>query len=192
LSPLEYAFKKVSNLFRESGLDINQKPFPIESDLIVAIAKHVNLQKGTTIKVVDIRNSSKIIYGYIRHYKHKIDIGVLESLNHCWTRYVTCKEISHILLGSNGDGVTGDPRDIINGFYEKMLCGQNAAYDHEHLAMICAAEIMMPYEVSQSLLEDDIITSIDIALQFKIPLALVKIYKNKKFLETRKEIYTNL
>ena len=133
-----------------------------------------------------------MISGYIRRYTNKIDIGVRENLNTCWTRFVTCKELSHILMGHNGDGVTTNPRELISGLYSALLFGKSDELDHEHLAQICAAELMMPYEISQSLLEDKFTTSPDIAHKFKIPLSIVQAYRNNSILQERKNIYTNL
>jgi len=189
---LDEAIKIVSNFQRNSGMEIDNIPIPIDNSFVELIVKHLGLS-GKRIRVVDISSANKVLYGYFRNSGNEIEIGITESLNSCWTRYVTCKELSHILLGHKGGGVTGDPRKLVSGLYSNYLFGTDEALDHENLANICAAEIMMPYEISQPLLENKKeITPIDIAQKFKIPLAIVQVYRNENTLSTRKEIYESL
>lgn len=183
--------KIVSNFQRASGLDIHDTPIQIDDNFVIKVAKHLTLT-GVKIRVVDVRTVNKILFGYIRVYENKVDIGVKENLNPCWTRFVTCKEISHLLIGNNGNGVTNDPKMLINGFYSKLLRGNDDAMDHEHLAMLCAAEIMMPYEISQPLLKDKDTTSIAIAQKFKIPLFIVQVYRGEDMISWRDEKYARL
>lgn len=189
---LDEAIRIVSNFQRNSGMEIDNTPIQIDASFVQLIIKHLKLS-GKRIRVVDISSANKVLYGYFRNRGSEIEIGIVESLNSCWTRYVTCKELSHILLGYKGEGVTGDPRKLVSGLYSSYLFGSDEALDHENLANICAAEIMMPYEISQTLLENKKeITAIDIAHKFKIPLAIVQVYRNDELLATRKELYESL
>ena len=172
-------------------MEIEKIPVKIDYDFTRMVGNFCELKK-TTIRVVDIRTSTKIIYGYIRVFQNKIDIGINENLNYCWTRFVTCKELSHILLGNNGNGRTTNPKILINGLYEKLVFGNKTELDHEHFAVFCAAEIMMPYIISQPMLKNNTITSIDIAKKFMLPLYIVQVYRNPTFLEEREKIYSSL
>lgn len=172
-------------------MEIHNTPIPIDNSFVTLIIEHLNLS-GKRIRVFDISSANKVLYGYFRNRGIEIEIGITENLNPCWTRYVTCKELSHILLGHKGEGITGDPRRLVSGLYTNYLFGTDEALDHENLANICAAEIMMPYEISQPMFEADNANPIEIAQKFKIPLAIVQVYRNKELLETRRSIYESL
>lgn len=183
--------KIVSDFQRNSGMNIHKIPIPIDDSLIYLIGKHLKL-KDIEITVTDISTSSKLISGYIQKLETEIKIGVRENLNPCWTRFVTCKELSHILMGHNGAGVTTNPKELINGLYSQILFGASDQLDHEFLAQICALEIMMPYEVSQPLFEDTVILATEIAQKFKVPLGFVQSYKEETVFKNRRMLYEAL
>lgn len=172
-------------------MEIDKNPIPIDESFVRYIGKHLSL-KDIEITVMDISTSSKLISGYIQRLDNQIKIGVRENLNPCWTRFVTCKELSHILMGHNGDGITTNPKELINGLYSQMLFGKSDQLDHEYLAQICAIELMMPYEISQALLEDDVILATEIAQKFKVPLGFMQSYKDKDVLKMRRSVYDSL
>ena len=188
---LEKAIKIVTNFQRVSGMDIDKIPIEIDYNFVKDIGNFCKLKK-TVIRIVDIETSERRLFGYIRIYKHKIDIGINNDLNRCWTRFVTCKELSHILLSDDKNGYTKDPKNLIDGLYLKLFLDGGGDLTHEHLATVCATEILMPYQLSQPMLKDSYITSIDIAQKFMIPLYIVHIYRKEEFMKMREEIYSSL
>ena len=188
---IKQVIETISDFQKKSDINFSNIPLPIDNTLVLSIGKYIHL-KDTTVRIKDIRTSTRILYGYLRFYSNKIDIGVNDNLNNCWNRFVTCKELSHLLLGTQNNGITKDPKVLINGLYMKLAFGSSDDLDHEHLAVLCASELMMPFQKSQLLLKDKNITSIEIAKKFLLPLYIVQVYRDQNFLENRQDIYNSL
>jgi Zn-dependent peptidase ImmA (M78 family) len=165
---------------------------PSENDLLTEIGKYLNFSAGKYIRVVPIDTSNKLILGKLRHFKEGVQIGINEpALNKCWKRFVIVKELSHLLMSKNNEGITQDIEDLVNGLFQ-MSFGLSDDIDHEHLALLMASEYLMPYRISQDLLKDSSLSSLDIAKQFSVPEVVVKGYRSLEHIEERDEAYKDM
>jgi hypothetical protein len=62
---------------------------------------------------------SKLIYGRVRRYekdgKKWAEIAVSDSLNTCWSRFIVCKELSHLFSANFSDGPLEEIRSAMDG-----------------------------------------------------------------------------
>jgi Zn-dependent peptidase ImmA (M78 family) len=137
----------------------------------------------------------KHILGRYQKYRNSIDIWVSNSLSNCWTRYVTTKELSHLIVDTKETSLTVDIHTTILWMLQDgMNKGVNDALDSEHIAAQLAIEVLLPYKLTQHLLRDNTVSNIEIANRFKVPLRIIESIKNTKFnyLEQRDRAYSDL
>ena len=165
---------------------------PSEKDLLREVGGYLNFSSGKYIRVVPIDTSNKLILGKLRHFREGVQIGINEpALNNCWKRFVIVKELSHLLMSKSNEGITQDIEELVNGLFQ-MSFGLSDDIDHEHLALLMASEYLMPYRISQSLLKDDNLSTLDIAKQFSVPEVVVKGYRSLEHIKERDEAYKDM
>ena len=169
--------------------NINERfPMPVDNILIREIGKYLGYNDGKYIKVVPIDTSNKLILGKLRHFRNGVDVAINENLNNCWKRLIITKELSHLVMSKNNEGITENIEILIDGLFKNSF-GISDDIDHESLALYMAVEYLMPYNISQIILEDITKFDLDIAEMFAIPESVVKIYRNDEFLKMRKNSY---
>lgn len=97
-----------------------------------------------------------------------------DDLNRCWTRFVICKELAHVLLDTQQD-YTVDPNELINNLINAIPDGVRADVDSETLAQFGAIELLIPNECRDAMdrtLEDRD-SSMFLAERFRVPEKIV-------------------
>lgn len=164
-------------------------PMPADDKLIKEIGTYLGFSKGKRIRVVPIDTSNKLILGYLRHYIGNVDIAINDSaLNSCWKRFVITKELSHLIMSKNGEGVTSNIEELISNIMQ-LSFGVTDDIEHENFAIYMAIEYLMPYKISQDMLKDKDLSSLTIATRFGIPEVAVKAWRDKDHLEDRDKAY---
>jgi hypothetical protein len=117
-------------------------------------------------------------------YHDSYKIWMLKGLNPCWSRFVLCKELFHVLIDAGDKEKIFSNKDI-GSHIEKYLETNHFEktpnnIQAELLAEIAAIEFMFPYahRVKQAN-----IPSADTAETYKIPKSLVEKYCSLKSLE---------
>ncbi len=167
-----------------------KNPMPVDNTLIKEVAVYLNFPKGKRIRVVPIDTSNKLILGYLRHFKKDVDIAINDdALNPCWKRFVIAKELSHLIMSKNGEGITSDIEELVSNIMQ-LSFGVTDDIEHEDFAIFMAIEYLMPYKISQDMLKDKSLSSYEIASRFGIPEVAVKTWRDEGNLKERDEAYT--
>lgn len=152
-------------------------PIPADESLMRNIGEYLSFSSGKFIEVLPIETSSRLILGKLRHFEYSVQVLVnQDALNICWTRYVIVKELAHLIMSKNSDGITEDIDKLIDGLFSASF-GFSDDLDHELLAVLFAADYLLPYETTQEKLKDLSISSDDIANEFKVPKRIVNLLR---------------
>ena len=162
-------------------------PMPVNEVLIREMGNYLGYTKGKSIRVVPIDTSNNLILGKLRHFTNRVDIAINEKLNNCWKRFVITKELSHLLMSKNSEGITENMETLIDGLFSHSF-GTSDDISHEKLALYMAFEYLMPYNISKDILNSDK-SDLEIARLFSIPENVVKAFRNKEFLNKREDSY---
>lgn len=172
---LESCFAVVDNvneLYFQRQLDKLQTVKSVDdlSDIVAAYA-------GRPVEFVQVQlpAAEEQIKGFCIAYPDKYEIGILSGLNHCWHRFVLCKELFHVFLDSDEYHNT----DIIGHLEQTVhvLGGgdqPNApAVSSEQLAEIAAMEFLFPFS-QRSPVQNG--AAADFAGNFEVPRLMVEKY----------------
>jgi Zn-dependent peptidase ImmA (M78 family) len=87
-------------------------------------------------------------------YSDHADIFYSASLNVCWSRFVVCKELAHLLLDTETKHFTKNPVALVQGLVTQVpiLKPENDLVS-ESIALYCAIEILLPWHLRASMNE---------------------------------------
>jgi Zn-dependent peptidase ImmA (M78 family) len=146
------------------------------------------LEKKVLLKFHKQRFSDSSVRGFYVNYPDRFEIVILQGQNKCWTRFVTCKELFHVILDGT-ESRTIDIEGLIDEFTISFLETEHSATSSaatEILAEVAAMEFLFPYENRAAALEkcnDDPENYMEIARFYSIPRVLVEKYLNKHFMD---------
>lgn len=181
----------LNDFLKAQGVEI-KTPMSIDEDLIRNIGTYLNFQSGKYITVLPIDTSNRLILGKLRHFSTHVEVLFNESaLNPCWTRYIIVKELFHLLMSKNDEGITEDIDKLVDGLFNASF-GFSDDIDHEYLAVLFAADFLLPYSLTQDKIKDPSITSAQIAEEFKAPKNIVDLLSIPKHIASRDEAYKDL
>ena len=134
--------------------------------------------------------NGKLILGRLHRYeqggKKWADIVVAETLNACWTRFVSTKELAHLIIDKEDDDCTHDPVGLIRGLVDFFPTNIAADIKSERVATLAATELLMPWDkkplIMGMIAEGK--NNFQIALHFKVPEKVVEYW--------RSDVYQNL
>lgn len=161
---------------------------PTYHDYVQTSARSRGIQQ---VNLYLLEYSHRYIFGRMQRYPSNADIFVSSKLSTCWKRYVAAKELSHLILDTKPTSMTLDTDRTVEWMTRKgMPLGVNDALDSEHTAAHFAAELLLPYELSQPLLRDKNLSPMHIATQFRVPLRIVQsMIREDGYLDSRDRAY---
>lgn len=181
----------LNDFIDKQGVNV-KAPMDIDEGLIRKIGIYLNLQKGKYITVLPIETSNKLILGKLRHFSTHVEVLFNDSmLNPCWRRYIIVKELFHLLMSKDDEGITKDIDKLVDGLFNASF-GFSDDIDHEYLAVLFAADFLLPYSLTQEKIKDASITSAQIADEFKAPKNIVDLLSMPKHITLRDEAYRDL
>ncbi|MFY9141489.1 ImmA/IrrE family metallo-endopeptidase [Sulfuricurvum sp.] len=167
-------------------------PMDINEELIRKIGTYLNFNNGKYISVLPIESSSRLILGKLRHFSTHVEVLFNDTaLNPCWRRYIIVKELFHLLMSKNDEGITEDIDKLVDGLFNASF-GFADDIDHEYLAVLFAADFLLPYDLTQAKIKNPNITATQIAEDFKAPKNLVDLLSMPKHIIMRDEAYKDL
>ncbi|GEM_PF-3518172 len=167
-------------------------PMSIDEDLIRQIGTYLNFKKGKYIAVLPIDTSNKLILGKLRHFSTHVEVLFNDTaLNQCWRRYIIVKELFHLLMSKDDEGITEDIDKLVDGLFNASF-GFSDDIDHEYLAVLFAADFLLPYSLTQDKIKDPKITAAQIAEEFLAPKNIVDLLRIPKHIILRDEAYMDL
>lgn len=124
------------------------------------------------------------IKGVCTKYDDHYEIGTLQSLNRCWKRFVTCKELFHVLL----DDPEFENLDLGAHFEQSVLDTPNVDGTHapsaqcELIAEYGAIEFMFPFKDRIKLAAQGV-NSQSVAETYLIPRIYVERYLSVSYMD---------
>jgi Zn-dependent peptidase ImmA (M78 family) len=95
----------------------------------------------------ELKSPDRIMRSVLQRYRTSAIIRLLDNLNPCWTRFVICKELAHLIMGEANGARAQNMREQITMAYE---IGKSARPDAdlsgEQFAWFVAAELMLPIQ----------------------------------------------
>lgn len=111
-------------------------------------------------------------------------ISYVDTLNACWTRFVVCKEIAHVIMGDKvGKFATNLEEQLQMAFEIGSQIDFETDLKREMFAWCLAMEIMLPWS-SRSLLTEAKETGLDhleLARLFWVPRKIIDVYFDTRF-----------
>lgn len=157
------------------------------------ISDTVKFKKIGSVDIYRIDYRHKYILGRFQRYDKTAEIWISSSLNPCWSRYVSAKEMSHLLVDSKQEAFTTDIHKTVTWMLRQgMTSNVHASLDSEHIAAQFAAEMLVPYKLSQPMLRDTTITSYEIAKIFSVPERIIDVLRSNGYLDDRDKAYKDL
>lgn len=130
--------------------------------------------------------AGKHILGRLQRYEIQgachAKIIVADSLNTCWTRFVTCKELAHLYIDKHDEDFTRDPVELVRSLVDATMT-IDKDISSERWATIAAIELLMPWRKRQTIIEkiNDRKSNRDIALLYKVPEKVVEIWRSADY-----------
>ena len=124
---------------------------------------------------------SAIKGAFIRH-EDRYNIFVLSGLNLCWTRFVTCKELMHVVLDCDEyHNIEIQFGSHIEEAVDILPEGSPSACS-EQLAEAAAMEVMFPFSEREALIRNGATDYFAIADRYKIPELMVQRYLSEPYM----------
>jgi hypothetical protein len=121
------------------------------------------------IRVKAFAYQPDLIRGLVSRRKDGATIWVSTALNACWTRFVTIKELMHLLLDDETTFIT-DPVDQLEVALQRIGQGKLGSEDY---AFVSAMEYAFAAAQRPT---PPIVSSLQVATKFKIPQRIVECY----------------
>lgn len=147
---------------------------------------------GLTVRRLELEipeRGSAVKAAFILTKTGAYDICVARNLNHCWSRFVFCKELFHVVMDREESRNMDIPKHV-EAFTVPFPGGEDnapeptIAVQSEFLAEIAAMEFLFPYRRRVEELNGPNKTdSMAIAEKYKVPLVYVEKYTSKPFMD---------
>lgn len=145
------------------------------------------------VKVYKVDYRQNFIIGRFQMYQDRAEVLISTDANTCWGRYVAAKEMSHIIVDKTKESMTTDIDRTITWMLQQGMCSNiHASLDSEHVAAQFAAELLVPYNMSKPMLEDNAISSYQIASYFGVPERIIDTFRDQGYSALRDEAYKDI
>jgi hypothetical protein len=158
-----------------------QTPVPIR-----AVREYITESTRTRFEILRNPAIGQQMTGTIQRYNQGNDrharIFVAQSLNRCYSRFVRCKEMSHVLIDKDGTSMSTDVR----GHLAQMIV-TNFSPDEdirsEILAWFAAIEILIPWAHKKKILDmaGNGKVNIEIAQKYMVPKIVVDHWRHPRY-----------
>jgi hypothetical protein len=132
-----------------------------------------------------ISSKANPLWGACIEKSGEFDICYLEDLNHCWERFVICKEIFHVILKKDeyrNPSIRDHIEELAVIFPDGHQPGLPAVA--EKLAEVAAIEFLLPYKSRAEIIVNGNgkINYRDVAERYKVPLVFVERYLSSRLM----------
>lgn len=170
----------ITNLFSVIGEQKITKPVQVREVLIPAVASQVVTPDGRPYKIEIICKNwqANQLGGWVCRYDDHAEIYYAASLNVCWSRWVICKELAHLLIDTEDAHFTKNPSTLVQELVSKLPAAKfEDEMNSEYLAIIAAIEMLLPWKYRQEMKQmmADGKTDYEIAHAFRAPEAFVNL-----------------
>lgn len=157
-----------------------KSPMEVIKDLIPEVAKRSKLK-------ISLKRTSfipKDISGQLLRYENTATIIYSAELNICKSRFVICKELTHLLV-DEPHAFTKDPIQLVSELINYSPPGILDDVDSEWGAYFGAIELLIPYTLKSKMYEEHAsgITDYELAQKFRIPEKIMSYILSEKYRE---------
>jgi Zn-dependent peptidase ImmA (M78 family) len=147
----------------------------------------------TSVEIMRLDYRQQFILGRFHRYADEAEVWISNNLNTCWSRYIAAKELSHLLVDKSTDAMTTNVNRTLD-WVLKMDMNTNIhdSLDSEHIAAQFAIELLVPYHLSKEFLDDDGMSSYEIAAHFSVPERIIDAIRLPKYAMMREEAYKDI
>jgi len=104
----------------------------------------IEAKSGIPITLSALKWQARQLKGRLLRYADHAEIEVSHSLNLCWTRFVACKEMAHLLLDRDQSQYTQNPGALIDRLIQDPWANDKDITS-ERAAVLAAMELLMPW-----------------------------------------------
>lgn len=180
---------RVLRIYREKELEKEGRlALPIQIDPLAQIVKD-DTGLGIECRKLNLDQPGQI-RGRLLRYKDIAYIEYNSELNTCWTRFVVCKELCHLILDSEEEYTKSLPSLV------EQLIGQSTGEPKEDLASermaeIAALELLFPHDFRRSFIEhfeNGRLSLLKIATILRIPQKYAEVCLHRRYVEYMADI----
>jgi len=192
LGSLQESFRKTDRVLGIYRQKEGSENFPIQIPPLAQIAKD---DTGLEIKYRKLNlDQPGQIRGRLLRYRDRAYIEYSSELNTCWTRFVVCKELCHLILDSAEEYTKSPP-----SFVEQLL-GQITGEPREDLvsertAEIAALELLFPHDLRRSFMElfkNGRLSLLKIATILRIPQKYAEICYHRRYIDYMADVRSEM
>lgn len=130
--------------------------------------------------------------GHLIRFRTRAEINVSDQCNDCWTRFVVCKELCHLIADTEDQYLSGSLRAqlaVANRSVFQPPLHQNEQMDSETFAMHLAACVLLPWDMRSEweLMRKNGLSNYKIAQRFKLPEAILQAFLTDQYQELWRE-----
>jgi hypothetical protein len=148
--------------------------------LVAVVSRHVTPGKIYPIQLEPKKLGNRV-WGMLRRYSDHAVITYKCDLNFCWTRYVVCKELAHLLIDTDASHYTTDPVSLVQRLIAGLPTQLDAELESEYAAGYGAVELLLPWCLRDHF--DYLVqrgdTDLQIAEEFKCPAIYVSMMRGR-------------
>ena len=184
--------KKMQELKEDQRLYcLDPERIPVSLDDLIYIVEE---KYEVCISISHVDFEGEHLRGMLERANERVDIYIRESQTYSWKRFITAKEIGHIVIDEPEDWAI-DPVGTIGGVLLHSVLGSSKDDEEdnappevqsERLATVAAAELLFPHELratARAQLQDGEITMRRLALDFEIPDSVVSWILSDRYIE---------
>jgi Zn-dependent peptidase ImmA (M78 family) len=168
--------------------------FPIKVDevLVPAVAAKMVGTTGKPYKIaLKCHNwQATQLSAWLERFPDHADIYFSATENCCWSRFVVCKELAHLLIDTEAKHYTKNPVALVQELINKL---PTTKFDHdinsEHVALFAAIEMLLPWQFRAEMEAMFAAgrSDYEIAVQFRAPESIVNLLLKSPYSEISKK-----
>lgn len=149
-------------------------------------ACQAHLGKRISFKELELRREDSAVWGARLVVPDGFDICYVQNLNHCWKRFVVCKELFHVVLDDSDSwnmDLDGHISEVTVSFPEP-LSSPGPSVKAEFLAEMGAMEFLFPFAFRQRELQGPHQGNfLEIAQKYRVPQVLIERYLSGDYMK---------
>lgn len=177
----------IINIYKTDYINGGAIPRSVDT-LVDLIARHE--RKNVEIKLLELTADAQAVRGMYIAYDDRYEVCLLSGQNHCWQRFVLCKELFHVILDNDEyrNMHIGALVEEFTGSFPEIDSRPSPKVTNEKVAEICAMEFLFPYEDRVRLVAGEY-NSGELAQRYRLPRVFVERYLSVDYLGNLREFH---
>lgn len=174
-------------------------PIGLTDTIVPALERRLSAEgKASGVKVESRLWGSRHLKGMLLRYETSNGAPLIlfsRELNACWSRFVVCKEVAHLLIDAKEKHFTHDPVELV----QQLIAGapslnSDDEIHSERVAVIAAIEILAPWKLRPKIQElaKSGLSDHQIATFFRMPEAAVNYLLRSRYWSVSSECHEKI